>query len=56
MTHQEWQTKFRELFSEFDDRWDLEIVSNLKQKNEWKETSYKGLTRFERSTPTCDNK
>ena len=56
MTHEEWQTKFRELFSEFEDRWDLEIVSNLGPKNGWLETSYKAMTKFECSTPTCDNK
>ena len=56
MTHQGWQTKFSKLFSEFDDRWDLEIVSDLDPKNEWKETSYQGLSKFECSTPTCDNK
>ena len=56
MTHEEWQIKFRELFSEFEDRWDLEIVSNLGPKNGWLETSYKEMTKFECSTPTCDNK
>ena len=56
MTHQEWQTKFTEVFSVIDDPWHLEIVSNLQQENGWLETRYKGKAKFECSTPTCQNK
>ena len=40
MTHQEWQIKFTELFSEIGDPWNLKIVSNQVPENGWLETRY----------------
>ena len=56
MTHQEWQIKFTELFSEIGDPWSLEIVSNPAPENGWLETRCKGMAKFECSTNICNNK
>ena len=42
MAHQEWSTKFKELFSELDDPWNLEIVSNVVQESGWLQMQYAG--------------
>ncbi|CAB3997816.1 Hypothetical predicted protein [Paramuricea clavata] len=56
MAHQEWSTKFNELFSELDDPWNLEIVSNVVQESGWLQMQYTGKATFECSTATCNNR
>ena len=60
MSIEDWQTKFKDLFSCLDHPWDLEIVKVKKlrsQRKSWDEIRYKGKAKFECSThTTCKNK
>ncbi|CAB4022528.1 Hypothetical predicted protein [Paramuricea clavata] len=51
-----WETKFNELFSELNDPWNLEIVSNVVQESGWLQMQYTGKATFECSTATCNNR
>ena len=56
MANTDWKPKFDELFSELDNLWNLEIVSNIVKEPGWLRTQYKGTATFECSAITCKNR
>ena len=56
MAFSNWQSNFDHLFSELDDAWNLEIVSNIVQEPGWLQTQFKGTATFECSKTTCTNR
>ena len=56
MAYSNWQAKFEQFFSELDDVWNLELLSNIDQVPRWLQTQFKGMATFECSTTICNNR